>query len=410
MPDHDPTLDLGVPGHPVLASDAALRAWLAEHAPAHRGRTDAVRLRMRVKPGTSTVAAVRSGPELLLVQAYAGSARAKLAKSVRKARPGGVVAVDHDLGVVATRAEADRDLPALRTIADERLAPDLLARVSGARPMAPPVPLSYNPQRRWVARLETAAGPVVLRATRPGELAATVRGPRALADALGPGTVPVVLGVDDQQGLAALGWMPGTPLDSRAPDDVLAAAGALVARLHDVDGSVRTTALPRRTTRDLRVAVRRSAAQLAVLLPEEAERVRRVAAAVESALRAAAGDAGDDVVLHGDLSRDQLVAGPGGVALLDLDRAARGPAADDLGCLLADDLARGRGADSADVLLATYAGLRPLPPVAVLAAHTTAHLLRRTTDPFRTCRADWPAECRALLGQVEGLLATGAVR
>ncbi|WP_028472264.1 aminoglycoside phosphotransferase family protein [Nocardioides alkalitolerans] len=413
MPETDSHLvpELGVPGFGVLASDGALRRWLAAHAPAHRGRSDAERVRLRMKAGTSAVAAVRCGPELLLVQAYAGSARAKLAKTQRKARPGGVVAVDPERGVIAVRAEADRDLPALRPLAEDRLGPELLARVTGTRPMGPPTALSYNPQRRWVARLETTAGPVLLRAVRPGDLADALRGPRALAGSALAGRVPALLGLDDALGLAALSWVPGTPLDRAAAAPSLPEAGHLVAALHDLAPSARTATLPRRTTRDLRAAVRQAGEQLALLLPADADRIRRVVTACEVGLREAAGAAGDDVVLHGDLSRDQLVArGPGAPAgLLDLDRAARGPAADDLGCLLADDVASGRGPGAADAFLAGYADRRDLPPPAVLAAHTAAHLLRRTTDPFRTCHADWPDACRGLLSQVEALLAGGAV-
>jgi len=74
-----------------------------------------------------------------------------------------------------------------------------------------------------------------------------------------------------------------------------------------------------------------------------------------------------------------------GVALIDLDAVARGPAAADLGhcCarILSDAIRRGRPRSDADALVDAiangYATRRPLPSPAALAWHTAASLLAR---------------------------------
>lgn len=367
--------DLGVPGLDVLLGDG-----LADLL----GTDDLVRLRLRVKAGTSAALSVRRGTDHLVVLAAADHARPKLAKShVRAARLGAVAAADPDAGVLATYLVGDRDLPGLRGLP------------------ADAVVLSANPQRRVVARVAGPDGPAVLRVVRPSAHAAAVRGPRALAGRAG---TPRLLDSHARRGTLLTGWVPGQPLDGPhdgpATPAALRRAGAAVADLHGT-----TTDLPLEG-RPLR-ALAQARDQLALLLPARADRVAELAARAAAALRDAPG--GPAVTLHGDLSRDQLVldGNPDAprVGVLDLDRARRGEAADDLGNLLADDLVHGRvpGREQGSALLAGYAAVRPLPDPTALRAWTAAHLLRRAVEPFRTCAPDWRSTTTALLATLEDL-------
>ncbi|MDT9595259.1 phosphotransferase [Nocardioides zeae] len=339
---------------------------------------DVERLRVRVKPGTSAaLAARRPDGELLLALAYAPHAAAKVAKTARKAGDDLVALAETD-GVVVVHARADRDLPGLRS----------LGELDGVV-----TPLSYNPQRRFVGRVRGGDGARVVRVVRPSEHAVTTRGARALDGAAG---TPRLLAEQPRSGVARLSWVPGRPLDAGASAADLAAAGAALARLHAAPA-----ALPPLT--GTQAAPRATARLLAHLLPRLRPRLVRLAGAVERGLADAARDglAAGPRPLHGDLSRDQLVVGPDGVGILDLDRAGAGDVAYDLGSLLADDRARGHA--GGEVLLAAYAEHAPAPRPDALAAHTAAHLLRRSAEPFRTCRPDWPAECVALVEEVERL-------
>ncbi|HEY1133882.1 MAG TPA: hypothetical protein VGE77_04840, partial [Nocardioides sp.] len=151
--------DLGVPGLDLLLGDG-----LAELL----GSDDVERLRLRVKPGTSAALAVRRGSTHLLVLAAAGRARAKVAKTAEKAAAlDAVAAEDTERGVLATYLPGDRDLPGVRRLPE------------GA------AVLSYNPQRRLVARIDGNDGPRVLRVVRPAAHTAAARGPRALGGRAG---------------------------------------------------------------------------------------------------------------------------------------------------------------------------------------------------------------------------------
>lgn len=360
--------DLGVPGLEVLLGDG-----LADLL----GTDDLTRLRLRVKAGTSAALSVRRGSDHLVVLAAADHARPKLAKSHdRAARLGAVAAADLDAGVLATTLVGDRDLPGLRHLP------------------ADAVVLSANPQRRVVARLDGPDGPAVLRVVRPSAHAAAVRGPRALAGRAG---TPRLLDAHARRGTLTTDWVPGRPLDASPDPQALGRAGAAVADLHGT-----TTDLPLED-RPLR-ALAQARDQLALLLPGQTDRVAALAARAASALRDA--PVGPVVTLHGDLSRDQLVVDPAGrVGVLDLDRARRGEAADDLGNLLADDLVQGQvsGRGGATALLAGYAAVRPLPDPTTLRAWTAGHLLRRAVEPFRTCAPDWRSTTTALLTTLEDL-------
>ena len=84
------------------------------------------------------------------------------------------------------------------------------------------------------------------------------------------------------------------------------------------------------------------------------------------------------MLLHGDANlRNALLLAGGDVALLDLEHLSRGPAAADLGQVLAGLLAAPRAAGAARCCAATATAARP----AALRWHTAAALLARVALP-----------------------------
>ena len=79
------------------------------------------------------------------------------------------------------------------------------------------------------------------------------------------------------------------------------------------------------------------------------------------------------VLLHGDLHLKNAFVDCDRLSLIDVDQAARGPAAADLGSLVA--ALHTRDTTLATHFLEGYAAVRPLPPASALAWHTAASLL-----------------------------------
>ena len=348
---------------------------------------------LRYKPGTSCVlsgtAALPGGPAEIVVTAYAADGTPKLAKALARRH---VVAADPSRRLVAVRAAADRDLPALQRLlggddqARRRVLRTVLPGRSGVRDARLDT-LRYKPARRWVAKVTgTEGGPVVLRVYRPADAAAAVV---RYAELGGRGRLPPLLGADARLGVIAVEWVPGEPVLS-THDASLHATGVALAELHGTSAP----GLP--TLTDEAEAVTAALAFVEGLLPEESAAIRVLASTVAQRLTQLPMR---EASVHGDFSLDQAVRqGDGRVRLLDLDRAGRGDPAADLGSVCAALIAEGADADALlDPLLAGYAELRPPPPSEAVAVHTAARLARRAAEPFRLRAEDWPARTRALL-------------
>jgi Ser/Thr protein kinase RdoA (MazF antagonist) len=169
--------------------------------------------------------------------------------------------------------------------------------------------------------------------------------------------------------------MDGRPLaGARGPalEAGLRALGAAVGRLH---------ALPRR---DLpppeRGDVARAAEIVARARPDVADRARALAHALHEHRRESAGRT---VSLHGDLTLDNALLAGGRVTLLDLDQVGAGPAAADLGRVLAwlryrqvlGKLDAAEVARLGGALLAGYGEVRDVPRASSLRWHTAASVL-----------------------------------
>lgn len=398
--------DLALPGLCVLLDEDAVSSLVG--APVRRTY-------LRYKPGTSCVlgatAMLPDGLADIFVTAYDSDGTVKADKVLAEAPLGSVLAFDRVAGVVAARSVADRDLPLLGVLDNERRRRRCLERVlpehgglRGARLST----LRYKPMRRWVGLVEPEKGqPFVVRAYRPEAAEAAAAALRVL-EGRGPCT-PRLLGTDPSLGLLAVEYLPGRLLQTvPAHDTDLRNTGRALARLH----SLSSAGLPTRTGADEAEAIRATARQVAVLLPDVAHEVCRLAEQLAPLL---GGGPDTSVTLHGDFSADQVVVAPSGqVALLDLDRAASGHPAIDLAsfsaALMTDEVLQGgagaRPDDDTHGMLAGYAQLRPLPVDDEITVRTAALLLRRAGEPFRLCLPDWPERTRTLLSRAAELLDT----
>lgn len=394
------------PTLPAPASAVGLDALAGRLSEATGRAGSLTRPYLRLKPGTSCVLAATwttadREPQGVVARAYAPHALPKLDKTVRKADPADVLLVDRDAGLVVTTWRADRDVPGLRVLTDggrrAAWAATLPPRLRPSFDRAPRL-VRHNPERRAVLRADGPGGTLLVRAVRPDDVARVVRGYAALA--AGPVASPAVLAVDEVLGLVVTEWLDGTPVDT-LPRDVtlLRRVGETVATLHShradrsdgagapVPGAGRPGAVPA------------AAESVAVLLPDLADDARRLAGRLSATVPGRA--RGGRVLVHGDLSLDQVVLAPdGALGLVDADAAGPGDAVDDLGSLVAS-LVRADAAGAPDAARAVLDGYRAAggPPLATDALRhaTAARLLRRATEPFRSLEPGWDGSCTALL-------------
>ena len=223
--------------------------------------------------------------------------------------PGSVVLDDLAVGVHVL--PHDKRLRALRRLLDPERRAELLRHLLPAHPElwdGGLTPLRYNPERRWVGRLDGAGGArAVVRAHSPSSLPHGATS-RALGGALP--SLPRLLGRSRRRHLAVWEWREGTSLDrlwaagDAGPHPGAAAAGALLASLHGLDARVLHVQRPRPLAERLRTA-----AEATWLAGEEtALRAMRLAAALAGEI----GDAAAPCPVHGDCSADQFVAGEAG--------------------------------------------------------------------------------------------------
>ncbi|MCZ2860232.1 aminoglycoside phosphotransferase family protein [Blastococcus sp. VKM Ac-2987] len=392
--------DRALPGLPVLLDDDLLAGWLAG-----RGLGPGRRRYLRYKPGTSCVLGLElrtgGGPVPAVLGAWSADSSPKLGKTRLRASSGTVLAVDEGSHLLLTTGEADRDLPAIAALAGRGGPAAVLAPLLPGWPLdaATVRVLRYKPARRWVGILAPAGrDPLLLRVHRPAVSAELL----AALTAFGTARVrtPGVVAADVGLGLTVMEWLPGQALSDLPAGDrghLLRPTGRVLAQLHQHPAP---GLRPRRSGAAAESA-RAAATLVARLLPAQAGRALGLAEAIGRQLRPPSGLR----VSHGDFSADQVVVGPDGPALADLDEVALDDPAVDLGSMTASARLDGTGHDG-DVgpVLAGYATTRPLPPARQLAAHTAAALLRRAPEPFRLAAPSWEAGVVRALDAAEEVL------
>lgn len=361
---------------------------------------------LRYKAGTKCVLSFRAGEDdHRMALAYPPERYAMLRERPRLLTDGRVVFMD-DLCVAVLPMAQDRDLRALRQLADPAPRQRLLQRVGaeGARIRL----LRHNPGRRAVLRLDGPDGPLALAKVHSASGWKGKEAAARLAENLGG---PAVLGADEAARLLASRWVPGRPLWREgcglAPLAGVEAAGAALARLHGA--GLRPEA--RIGLEEEREELAGATAALAMLVPDLGQRAEALAGRIGEALAAHDRARG---TIHGDFSADQVILGPAGPVIIDWDRMAEGDTARDLGSFLArldmqavdGALAGGAAAAARGALLKGYAQDRPVPPG--VAAQQARALMLLLPEGFRQRRADWPDRAAAILARAEALLPAAA--
>lgn len=265
--------------------------------------------------------------------------------------------------------------------------------------------VEYSPERCVTLRAMDAAGTAVGygKVYAPGTvslaaLAGRYQRAAAWLPRFGPFRAPAVLGYGPRADLLVLQPLPGRHWAQLSADRLPAAIhqlGGAIAALHrqPLDATTGSglagfgrLAVPR---------LLRSGVLVGLAVPELAATARGLAAALERSLPRP----GDPVVLHGDCHPKNSLAGDAGLALIDLDQSGLGPAAADIGSLLARlrfGTLVGEHPGCLEVVLrerflAGYAQIRALPAERDLRWHTAAALLAE-----RAVRAVNRVQVRAL--------------
>lgn len=428
----DGSVDAGVvarqrdlPSLALLLDDERLTRWLREAGRLGAAETAQVD-RIRLKPGTRVQAAIRCGPDgtWLLAHGFTAHSWSKGQKELTVARRRGHHPLTcTQLRLVVTDMVADRDLPSLAALRPDgrdgvRPGSAALAGLAASRwsPGSGPAgaasvlarTIGYNPARRWVGTLHPAlpsevddrrgpAGPAVAVLKVHADASATGSASR-VARRLAASGVATPKAVRIRGGMVRLPWVPGTHADPMSGTDRDAVA-ELVSRLSRVRPRRKGTALPTLDHERIADLVTVAVVSLAAVDPVAGVRAQELAARLVPLLR---GSTEDPVLVHGDLSSDQVVMGEQGPVLIDLDRAAAGPRGWDAASWMAAQAAMGTPA----------AQVVPLPDLLVPSPLLAAAALVRIPEPWRRRRAGHAAATSALLDLAQAALSgrTGGPR
>ena len=421
--------ETALPGIATLLDREAFAAAFAAAIAPITVRRPSVRY-VRYKPDTSCLALYQvelDGKDATVyARAHRATAHEKLASAsapTAAASPVGPSAlVLRELSVAVHLFPDDRRLRGLRHLTDPERRRRLLKKaLPGNRELwtANLHALRYKPERRFVGLLVGEGGRrAVVKVHAEQEFRRALEVARALdrdEPSAPPGGVrlPGMIGCSPRRGLVASEWLDGRSLEEtlRDPDGdpgCAALAGAALAALH---------AQSRRGLRpysggDVARRHREDADAIAHIEPALAGSAEEVAA---HATEQIAGAPPFECPLHGDFSADQVLLRENEAAIIDLDEAAYGPPAADLGSFVARldvEALRGRmstkrSGEATEALLggyraaanhgeATWEKVRP---------HAAAALLRLAPEPFRYRHPQWPQLLRETIERAQGLVA-----
>jgi Ser/Thr protein kinase RdoA (MazF antagonist) len=206
--------------------------------------------------------------------------------------------------------------------------------------------------------------------------------------------VPHVIASSDDAGALALEPVEGRRLDAltgRELSSGLARLGAALAGLHSIG--------PVPAARFERLDAARLARAVGVIASARPDAGSRAAELLTRLLERREDAAGPPVCLHGDPNLRNALLADGRVALLDFEHLSAGPAAADLGHVLAGLLPAGRST-AGEALLKGYAAVAPLPSRSSLRWFTAASLLgRRALTAVNRLRT---SDLQRLPGLLEG--------
>ena len=381
--------DPAVPQRDALLDAARMTALLGERLTGAAATGERVNAKYRVGESLRVAYRLRTRAGALTVagRTFTGRSAKAFRRAAATARPvGGVPAVLHvpEHDAVFWTFPNDRRLERLRLLGGGAALDRLVGR-PGVRAQL----VAYAPERAATAACRDGSGRVLAyvklhwdAAERERELA------EAASAAVGPDDprlqVPRVLGASAADGAIVLEPLPGRRLDGLGETELepaLHALGAALATLHRV--------APPPERRFDRLDAERLA-QAAELIGRARPECRTAAAELHARLLERTGDADAPAVhVHGDANLRNALFDGRRVALVDLEDAAAGPAAADLGFVLAGLLAArvqartsaGGRAALEHALLDGYAGSAALPPAPCLRWHVAATALARVAVP-----------------------------
>ena len=380
---------------------------------------------LRYKPATSCLVAYRVEIDGAVVAMHAltwhGQDEARFRKADSRTLASGPLGAGlwrwHDIPALVWAFPNDLDLRALHLLATAAGRDELLAELAREQPALRTgaiKPLAYKPGRRFAGQLlGTSGAHAVLKIYSRSAYASRTATEGRIASGREL-RLPQLLGRSERHRAVLLEWLPGVMLDdllggTTVPTSALERTGAALAGLH----AQSAVALPERPADNDGKDLPALAVTLALLVPERAAGTAKLARQLQRRLA----ERTDGAAIHGDLHARQIIVDDASIGLLDLDRAARGARAEDLGNLLGDierdevlgRIPVGRTDEIAAALLAGYRLGGGLQPTAEdLALERAAALLRLAMQPFRERERDWRAQVECMLDRVEAIAsATG---
>lgn len=355
---------------------------------------------------------------LAYAKAFAEGALHKLDKAVHRPGPEGPRGAGRQAvsgkGLLFCWFPNDRKLRSIGRLGETTARERLLQRIFSGNDTwrdAGITVLNYKPEKRLVARLAgTDDQTAVVKFYTQAEYDRTthLRRDRSPAAAL---PVPRYIGGSRKHRVHAFRWLPGKSLrefslDPGGDPTLHRRAGHLLAELH-----ARLSLTRPRVRSGSPADVAASAAEhLTSLIPELGPAAQDCARLLG---RLADGAARDECALHADFYDKQVIVGPSGLALIDLDQARRGAPGEDLGCFIAhlEYLALSTPHMTADrvgvlsrSLLDGYVEAGGRYNERQLDGWTALSLFCLAHQPFRDRLPDWPDCARAVVARTQALL------
>ena len=372
---------------------------------------------IRFKPSTSCLVAYRlageAGPPSFYATVYQ-RASTKLSKSrSRKVvhtmyGPGRTILSDESMSVCVF--PNDDHMPVLIRLADVKKREKLLRAVQSDSKSGPEAELSvlaYKPERRCVLKYASPNGRVtVIRTYDKRDFGPALGSASHFARRGGIG-FQKLLGSDSRHRMLAMAWCDGQMLEEelssgRARLSDVALAGALLGDLHCGEPGVLVEWNAITARRRVNEILRAFPLVCPDLVPRAAALARRVSRAVGAITPGRA-------TLHGDFNARQVIVGDGVASFIDLDEAASGPPAIDLGSFIAHlgvaaarrVITQSDATRAIDALLGGYESRTSLPSSNDLRASTALGFFALAHEPFRRHTTGWPAEISSILDLAE---------
>jgi len=418
--------DHSLPGLRCILDPGQLLSVLQRDRPEQS--IDSIRLDyVRYKPGMNCIGRFTvqfDGRSCLgYAKVFGADAALKLAKASARSDPGltgPVCVIDREHALVLRRFPFDLKLGSIARLADATARDRLLRRVfkedHGWVDAAYEI-LNYKPERRLVCRFENTDGraaTVKFHTREAFTRSSHLRRNRSFKSDM---PVPRYIGGSKKHGIHAFEWLPGENLreisiNRTAGSDDHRRAGRLLAQLH----ASPVLGLPGNEVSGTGRNIREMARQLEFILPPAGARATDLALRLG---RLVAEIQREECPVHGDFYDKQVIVGPAGLSLLDLDRSRKGTGAEDLGCFIAHlelltlinpKVERERVNALAESLLEGYAESGGRCREREQTIWTAVSLFSLLHHPFRDRIPDWPSRTHEILARIEALLTTAGIK